>query len=176
MRPSIWTGLIRACNNLGIFFSFSGHFSILILKVLILTLQVLIFKIDIFKAKFEKCPGNEKNIQVVSRANWAGSNWRSHWSKFLCFMMALGLYLLRNILRKYYTLILERYKLHSHRVIWVAICVFDFGQLFVLYQHLTSNFYFFYTSFKYSLTFGTFFHYLSSYFHFSLSQISNKFS
>ena len=46
VRPSIWAGPIRACNNLCIF-SFSGYFSILILKVLILKKLINAQKIEI---------------------------------------------------------------------------------------------------------------------------------
>ena len=56
MRASIWAGLIRACNNLGIF-SFSGHFSILILKVSIL-LKYQFSKLRPLKVKIDKCPEN----------------------------------------------------------------------------------------------------------------------
>ena len=35
--------------------------------------------INIFKIKIEKCPENEKNAQVVTRANWTDPNWQSHY-------------------------------------------------------------------------------------------------
>ena len=68
MRPLIWAGSIYAYNNI----LFFRHLSILILKVSILKIDTFKVKIDTFKIKIEKCPKNEKNAQVVTRANWIG--------------------------------------------------------------------------------------------------------
>ena len=53
MRPSIWAAKSARITTWA-FFSFFGHFSILILNVSILTLKVPIFKIDTFKVKIDK--------------------------------------------------------------------------------------------------------------------------
>ena len=68
MRPSIWAGPIRACNNISIFLVFINF------DLKGINSDIFKVKIDTFKIKFEKCPENEKNTQFVTHANWTNPN------------------------------------------------------------------------------------------------------